>query len=389
MLGFGSFHYTTHSCISMIRTGIVRDDRFNLHRMSEDHPEHPERLLVLYRMLDEPGMKDRFIPVPSRPASDDELLLVHSARYINRLKMTEGKRCTRMDRDTQTCATSHEAALLAAGGLCEAVRWVCEGRLDNAFAMVRPPGHHAEKSCAKGFCLYNNVAVAARYAQTYLNLKKILIVDWDLHHGNGTHHIFENDPTVLYFSVHQFPHFPGTGKLRHSGKGPGRGYSVNIPVPAGLGDGEYLMLLERLLKPVAAAFSPDLVLVSAGFDLHRQDPLGGMFVTAAGFAAMTRLVLEIADQCCSGRLVLSLEGGYDLQALRNSVKAVRCEMAGLTQTDRQEMMMKADRQKIEGVIREAIRVHGRYWKVFPGEEQKKARIGTAWEWILAFLKPNI
>jgi acetoin utilization deacetylase AcuC-like enzyme len=149
------------------------------------------------------------------------------------------------------------------------------------------------------------------------------------------------------------------------------------------------MLLERLLTPVATAFSPDLVLVSAGFDLHRQDPLGGMFVTAAGFAAMTRLVLEIADQCCSGRLVLSLEGGYDLQALRNSVKAVLREMAGLTQTDRQEMMMKADRQKIEKIIRNVIRVYGRYWNVLPKEEQKKARLGEAWDWILAFLKPNI
>jgi acetoin utilization deacetylase AcuC-like enzyme len=233
------------------------------------------------------------------------------------------------------------------------------------------------------------IAVAARYAQRYLDLKKILIVDRDLHHGNGTHHIFENDPTVLYFSVHQFPYFPGTGKLRHSGKGPGRGYSVNIPVPPGLGDGEYLMLLERLLKPVAAAFSPDLVLVSAGFDLHRQNPLGGRFVTAAGFAAMTRLVLEIANQYCSGRLVLSLEGGYDLQAPCNSVKAVLREIAGLTQTDRQEMMMKADRQKIEGIIRKAIQVYGLYWNVLPKEEQKKARLGEAWDWILAFLKPNI
>jgi len=372
----------------MARTGIVRDDRFNLHCMGEDHPECPERLRVLYRMLEDADIKDRFISVPSRPATDDELLQVHSARYIERLKKTEGKECTLMDRDTQTCATSHEAALLAAGGLCEAVRWVCEERLDNAFAMVRPPGHHAEENCAKGFCLYNNVALAARYAQRYLDLDKILIVDWDLHHGNGTHHIFENDPTVLYFSAHQFPHYPGTGKLRHAGKGPGRGYSVNIPLSPGLGDGEYLMLFERLLKPVATAFSPDLVLVSAGFDLHRQDPLGGMFVTAAGFAAMTRLVMDIADRCCRGKLVLSLEGGYNLQGLGDSVKAVLCEMAALTQSDYRELPMKADRRKIEGIIRKAIRIYGRYWDALPRETQKKIRLGEAWDRILAFFKPD-
>jgi acetoin utilization deacetylase AcuC-like enzyme len=343
------------------RTGIVKDDKYLNHCIGEDHPECPERLQVLYSMLEEPDMSGRFKDISARSATQQELLLVHSPQYVRDLKATEGIAFTSLDSDTGTCALSHEAALLAAGGLCQAVAAVYSGEVDNAFALVRPPGHHAEESCAKGFCLYNNIAIAAKFAQNELGLKRVLIVDWDLHHGNGTQHAFEEDPTVLYFSVHQRHTFPGTGKFRESGKGPGKGYTVNLPLPAGCGDGDYLLLFEKALKPIASEFKPQLVLVSAGFDIHSADPLGTMAVSTQGFAALAQSVMQIAESACQGRLVLSLEGGYDVVALRDSVKAVLMELLGLTTTDPAGFLAHADGKKMDRVLRRVWKVQGRHW----------------------------
>jgi len=376
------------------RTGIVKDDKYLNHCVGDDHPECPERLQVLYSMLEEPQMSGRFKEIPARSATQEELLLVHSPQYVKDLKATEGIAFTSLDSDTGTCALSHEAALLAAGGLCRAVATVCSGEVHNAFALVRPPGHHAEKSCAMGFCLYNNTAIAAKFAQSRLGLKRVLIVDWDLHHGNGTQHCFEEDPTVLYFSVHQRHTFPGTGKFREAGKGGGKGYTVNLPLPAGCGDGDYLLLFEKILKPIAREFSPQIVLVSAGFDIHAADSMGAMAVSPQGFAGLTRSVMEIAESNCDGRLVLSLEGGYDLAALRDSVKAVLLELTGTTITDTAKLLAGADRRKIDRVLRKAWRTHKRHWPSLAASLDPHIRrrrsplkwLSDLWDEIAAYLR---
>jgi acetoin utilization deacetylase AcuC-like enzyme len=346
----------------MGKTGIVKDERYINHRPGAGHPESHQRLEVIYAMLEEPDMKGQFQDVPVRQAEMDELTLVHLPEYVNMVASTEGKDFTRLDPDTTTSSGSNEAALLAAGGLCQAVSMVVSGELDNAFALVRPPGHHAEADRGMGFCLFNNVAVGAKYAQKSLNLERIIIIDWDLHHGNGTQHSFEEDPSILYFSTHQYPYYPGTGSTNEVGIGEGEGFTVNVPLSMGYGDGEYAGIFEKILKPVTLEFDPDLILVSAGFDIHGNDPLGGMRVTPAGFAALTSSIMNIAKACCDGKIVFTLEGGYDLNGLRDSVKAVLREMAGLSETDHEEVASQADPGTLEQAINRVIKTHRPYWK---------------------------
>jgi acetoin utilization deacetylase AcuC-like enzyme len=346
----------------MKRTGIVQDPRYGDHCMGPDEPECPARLDVLYALLQEPEFRGRFYDIAPQTVANDDLQRVHDPAYIARVAATAGQAEVRLDVDTRTSPLSHKTALLAAGGLCQAIALVHGGQLDNAFALIRPPGHHAERAAARGFCLYNNVAVGARFAQNKLGLARILVVDWDLHHGNGTQHCFEEDAAVLFFSIHRAFAYPHTGRLREVGKGPGKGYTVNVPVLPGLGDGEYLAIFEALLKPVALEFEPDFILVSAGFDPHFDDPLGGMRVTPDGFAGLTRVLMDIADACCGGKLVLALEGGYGLSGLRDSVREVLREMAGLRQTDVGAMRASADPRKTDYAIWRVKRVHRRYWR---------------------------
>jgi acetoin utilization deacetylase AcuC-like enzyme len=343
-------------------TGIVKDRRYMNHRMGDYHPESPERLAVVYDMLEEPDMAGRFIEVPVRPATKEELLRIHSRSYVERLESTAGQEYTYLDPDTQTCAGSYEAAVLAAGGLCEAIAMVGTGKLNNAFALVRPPGHHAEKSRAMGFCLFNNIAIGARYAQENLHLRRILIVDWDLHHGNGTQHSFEDDPTILYFSTHQYPYYPGTGAFDEVGHGKGKGFTVNVPLSVGYGDGEYMGIYQRILRPIAVEFKPELILVSAGFDIYYGDPLGGMNVTPTGFAGLTRAIMDIADECCQGKVVLTLEGGYDLEGQRESVKHVLNELAGLSKTDTKAIMAAAEAEILDYLVERVKKTQRQYWK---------------------------
>jgi len=344
------------------RTGIVHDPRYADHCTGPDHPECSERQTGLTDMLTDSDLRGNFQDIRPRPAEKEELLRVHSPKYIRRLEDTRGKAYTYLGPDTQASQFSYDTALLAAGGLCRAIELVQEGQLDNAFAMVRPPGHHAERSKAQGFCLYNNVAVGVRYAQSKLGLERILVADWDLHHGNGTQHCFEDDPSVLFFSIHQSASYPGSGKFSEIGRGGGKGRTVNIPLRAGCGDGEYVALFEKVLRPLALEFGPELILVSAGFDIHQDDPLGGMRVTPLGFAGLTRSVLNTADRCCGGRVVMTLEGGYDLQGLRDSVKAVLREMAGLQITDAADIAAGADARLLAYLLWRIRRIHGRYWK---------------------------
>ena len=346
----------------MKKTGIVKDNRYMNHQAGPFHPESPQRLEVIYAMLEESDMAGRFQEVPVREAEKKELLLIHSPEYIDRVAATEGKPFSSLDPDTSTSPGSYEAALLASGGLCEAISMVITGELDNGFALVRPPGHHAERSCAKGFCLFNNVAIGARYAQEFHHVKRILVVDWDLHHGNGTQHSFEDDPSILYFSTHQYPYYPGTGAFEEAGTGQGEGFTVNVPLSTGHGDGEYVGIFERILKPIALEFDPELILVSAGFDIYEDDPLGGMYVTTNGFAGLTRSILNIGKACCDGKVVITLEGGYNLEGLRSSVKVVLQELAGLSETDIAAILSKADEEILDNAVKQVFRVHGRFWK---------------------------
>lgn len=346
----------------MTVTGIVKDKRYLDHIMGPSHPECPQRLKLIYAMLEDPDMRGKFKEVPVRPAERKEIFFIHSPSYVDLLESTAQKEYAFLDADTQTCAASYETALLAAGGLCQAISMVCSGQLDNAFALVRPPGHHAERSQAHGFCLFNNVAIGARFAQKDLHVGRILIVDWDLHHGNGTQHSFEEDPTILYFSTHQFPYYPGTGAFDEVGRGEGRGFTVNVPLSIGYGDGEYVEIFERILKPISLEFRPELILVSAGFDIFSGDPLGGMNVTPAGFAGMMRAILDIAGECCGGKVVLTLEGGYDIIGQRDSVKEVLKELAGLARRNTTEFKALADQSMLGYVLGRVKKAHQRYWK---------------------------
>ncbi|MBW1770953.1 MAG: histone deacetylase, partial [Deltaproteobacteria bacterium] len=299
-------------------TGIVCHDIYKKHLAGFPHVESPERLQVIYDMLDGADMAGKFVSISPRPATHDELAWIHSRSHIERVAATDGKPHASLDPDTQTTPLSYQAAKLAAGGLFSLVDRIFDGTVKNGFALVRPPGHHAEEDRAMGFCLFNNVAIGARYAMETYGLKRILILDWDLHHGNATQKSFYEDPDVLYFSTHQYPHYPGTGSLGEVGTGEGVGFTVNVPLFPGYGDDDFFKIIEQILYPIGSAFKPELVFVSAGFDTYVEDPLGGMRVTPKGYAAMTRLMMDFAKTCASERLAITLEGGYHLEGLRES-----------------------------------------------------------------------
>lgn len=307
--------------VNVLKTALVTDRRYLKHFAGRAHPERPQRLEALIEMaeaLRRPGLRF-YTP---REASRAEIELCHDPDYVALVERTAGLERYDFDPDTHTCRDSFATATLAAGGVLSAVEAVADGAADNGFALVRPPGHHALAGRAMGFCLFNNVAIAARYLLQARGLGRVMIIDWDLHHGNGTQEIFYDSAQVLYSSLHQFPHYPGTGSLYERGAGAGQGYTINAPMPATFGDSEYLTVLDELILPLGPKFKPDFILVSAGFDCHFRDPLGAMRVTEEGFAAMARRVKRLAAECCAGKMVAALEGGYDLQALRASARAV-------------------------------------------------------------------
>jgi acetoin utilization deacetylase AcuC-like enzyme len=300
--------------------GFISHPDYLKHRTGRHHPEVPARLTAIVRHLESTGMLNALVRSEPTEPSRDWLALAHSAEHVKTIEDACLRGVRALDPDTCISPESYRAALLAVGGALLGVDQVMEGTIASAFVALRPPGHHAERERAMGFCLFNNVAIAARYAQQRYGLKRILIVDWDVHHGNGTQQAFEDDPTVLFFSSHQFPFYPGTGRAAERGSGPGLGYTINVPVAAGCGDHEYQEIFETILYPAACEFRPDMVLISAGFDAHRDDPLASMNVTEEGYERMTNLVRDIAERYSEGRIVSLLEGGYNLQALARSVE---------------------------------------------------------------------
>lgn len=304
------------------KTGLIYDDIYLEHKTTPGHPETPERLVAITERLKKSGLYPKLLKLSPKPVSSEWLTMAHSLEYIQRVKQSCRDDAGYLDSmDVPISPESYETALVAAGGVLSAIDAVMEKKVTNAFCAVRPPGHHALKDKAMGFCIFNNVAIGARYIQKKHNLPNILIVDWDVHHGNGTNAMFYDDPSVLYFSTHQYPFYPGTGSEAETGSGKGTNYTINVPMPVGSGDADYVRVFEEKLEPAALAFSPDFVLISAGFDAHKDDLLGGMKLTAEGFARLTKIVKEIAEKRCEGRLVSVLEGGYGLEGLAASVEA--------------------------------------------------------------------
>ena len=305
------------------RTAFVSSPLYRQHDTGPYHPERAARLEAIEDRLRERGLTARLLALTPAPAALEWVTTIHRAEYVERVRRLCAAAAPCIDTpDVPVGKESYAVALLAAGGVLTGVDAVATGQARNAFCAVRPPGHHALRDQAMGFCLFNNVAIAARYAQGRHKLGKILIVDWDAHHGNGTQAAFYDDPTVLYFSAHRDPFYPGTGKAAERGEGKGLSYTLNVPLPAGSGDAVYCQAFTETLAPAALAFQPDLILVSAGFDAHQDDPLGGMRLTPDGYAALTRIVKDLAARCCGGRLVAVLEGGYGLEGLADSVEAV-------------------------------------------------------------------
>jgi acetoin utilization deacetylase AcuC-like enzyme len=300
----------------------VYNERFLDHNTGPAHPERPDRLRSIVTHLQKAGLWNSVQHLIIDPAPEEWITKVHTTDHLRFVRESCLRGITVLDEgDTHVSKESYDVALLAAGGVIAAVDGIAKGQLHNVFCAVRPPGHHAERNRAMGFCLFNNAAVAARYAQGAHGVGRIAIIDWDVHHGNGTQEIFYEDKSVFYVSTHQYPFYPGTGSRSERGAGEGEGTTLNIPMAAGTGEKEYLAAFREEILPALRHYGPELMILSAGFDAHRDDPLANINLSEASFATLTSLVMESAEQICNGRIVSILEGGYNLTALARSVEA--------------------------------------------------------------------
>ena len=341
----------------MAKPLVVIDQGYLKHLPGESHPERPERIQALLNLA---GALDKqmFELASPRAATRADVEYTHGADHVRLVESTSKHNRYALDGDTITCRDSFGVALLAVGGFLTLLDAIASKQSSNGFALVRPPGHHALRDHAMGFCLFNTMAIGAEYLKRVYGAKKILIMDWDVHHGNGTQAAFYDDPTVLFISTHQFPFYPGSGAVNETGVGAGEGFTLNVPLPAGCTDAEYLQVFQDIVVPAAEKFQPDWILVSAGFDPHRRDPLGGMNVTEEGFGAMARLLLALANRFADGRIAFLLEGGYDLAGLRDSVAAVLAAMQ--TQVPPPAGHLPLAESRIEPVIRRILQVHEKY-----------------------------
>jgi acetoin utilization deacetylase AcuC-like enzyme len=340
----------------MRRSAILIDREFLKHVPGQGHPERPERLRVLLDLAEalDPA---RFQLLPARAASMSEIELCHDPKYVKLVESTASLSQYALDGDTITSQDSFAVALHATGGFLRLLDFIAAGESSNGFAMVRPPGHHALRNKAMGFCLFNTIAVGAQYLKSAHNAKRIAIVDWDVHHGNGTQDAFYDDPSVLFVSTHQYPFYPGTGGIADVGVKDGAGFTINVPLPAGCGDAEYLRVFRDVVIPAIERFGPQWILVSAGFDPHRRDPLAGMNVTEAGFSQMARAMLQLAEVYCGGKIAFLLEGGYDLTALRSSVAGV---LETLQQSGGEKFASDVGGEKIDPLIHAVLRIRDQF-----------------------------
>jgi acetoin utilization deacetylase AcuC-like enzyme len=304
------------------KTGFVFHKHFLEHDTGPGHPERPDRLRAIESHLTTTGLWNKLHHLIIDRTQEEWILKVHTPEHLKFVRDACKRGMDVLDSgDTHACSSSFDVALLAVGGVLAAVDTVMNGLLENAFCAVRPPGHHAEKNTVMGFCLFNNIAIAARYAQAVHHVDRVAIIDWDVHHGNGTQHIFYDDKSVFYISLHQFPFYPGTGSRSERGTGQGEGYTLNIPLRAGSSDKEYSEAFGKEILPALDSYRPELILISAGFDAHKDDPLANINLTEKSFATLTSMMMEVADKHSHGKLVSVLEGGYNLQALAQSVEA--------------------------------------------------------------------
>ncbi len=303
-----------------MKTAFASDQRFLDHDTGSGHPERPARLSHTLAHLEKQPWYATLQSIPAVACDPDQLALVHHQTLIERARVSCERNLPYLDTpDVAICRESFDIARLAAGTVMALADTVASGQADNGFALIRPPGHHAEFDAALGFCLFNNIAITARYLQRHHGLEKILILDWDVHHGNGTQHLFEADPSVFYISTHQYPHYPGTGSRSEEGIGAGKGATLNCPMDAGSGDAEYIQVFSEKVLPAINHYRPDMILVSAGFDAHHDDPLGSINLSTGHYQWMTREVMDCAAHHCNGRILSVLEGGYHLDALAQSV----------------------------------------------------------------------
>jgi len=341
---------------------VIKDEIFLEHDPGFGHPESPQRLRSIYKRIQEPDVRSLYKEVAPRLATRDELAWNHTPDYIERIARTAGVSHYQLDPDTATSERSWEAACYAVGGVFEALDHVFAKEASGGFALVRPPGHHAERDHAMGFCLFNNAALGAHYCLRKKGCERILLVDWDLHHGNGTQHSFYDTDKVLYFSTHQYPYYPGTGGATECGEGKGEGFTVNCPLSPGAGDREYASIYNHLLTPITREYSPDAIIVSAGFDIYMDDPLGGMRVGIYGFSYLATRLIELANELCSGRIVFCLEGGYDLYGLSEGTAAVLRVLGDNLKNDEKmaiEELKNADIE-VKGLIK-AIDIQKKFW----------------------------
>ncbi len=311
-------------------TLYVTHDSYKAHRMANSqHPEHPGRIKAVWDVLKEAGLTERMETITPKAVNDEQILRVHTPKHIEILNMISRQDGMMMiDQDTYALPESPHIARLSAGGIVSAVDAVMTGRADNALAAVRPPGHHATPTRAMGFCILSNIAIAARQAQVVHGAKKVMIVDYDVHHGNGTQDVFYDDESVLFVSTHQYPFYPGTGAIQDIGHGAGDGTTLNIPLRAGHGDSSYKTIYEKVLRPAAKRFQPDIILVSAGFDAHHVDPIAMMRLTHPGYAYLTRELTQLANELCDGKIIFAMEGGYDVLALAHGMRNIAHVLLG-------------------------------------------------------------
>lgn len=341
----------------MSETLLLHHDAMIDHDPGRGHPERPDRLRAIVAGLHAKPVAGTRWATPM-PAPLEAILRVHTPAHVQRVEAARGQSLS-LDPDTHVSPASIDAAFLAAGAALDAVDAVLDGHARNAFAFVRPPGHHAEPGHAMGFCVLNNVAIAVEHALARPEIERVLVVDWDVHHGNGTQAAFYGRRDVLFLSSHQFPFYPGSGALEEHGRGEGEGYTINVPFAAGAIDGDYRRMLTDIVAPAAERFAPDLVVVSAGFDAHRQDPLGGMALTEEGFADLCATMQAIADAHAGGRLVLVLEGGYDLDGLARSAHACVEIMAGAAAPSGPDTPSPVG----DAALRRAVDHYRRYWSL--------------------------